>query len=485
MVSGTPGRPAHAAPASPLGYLVYYVLLALNLAGLLMFLWVNQLLQDGYIELAHGNAGWTLASQRTAALTKAARDANAPVNEVFNTGNVDVEKERLGLALADLFARVRQESEALGALPNASQSHRLLFNLQQAETHLRRMETASLRVFDDFAAGRKKSADSAMAMADRKLGDFLDVMAQRDLIIQGIESDLFLQGEQYRSGLSQVVRSGICILAALAALFSFYGIRLTRATQRAAREAIAAGEALALSEAQRRKLNDEREHLLASRQKFIADAAHQLRTPVAGMRLQIDHVLRSQDPAVLRPALERLHGATERVVRLSNQLLALASAEAGATDSTTFSEVDLVALVREVGLRSIPVAQGRNIDLGLDAPAGAVPVLGNPVLLGELVSNLVDNAVRYCPDFGCITLTVRDQPAPEVVVEDTGPGVPREEREKVFERFHRVLGSPGNGAGLGLAIVRDIARLHGAQATLADGAAGRGLRASVVFQNKK
>ncbi len=461
--------------ASPLSY---YLLFALNLIGLLMLARINGLLQDGYVELAESNVTWTQVNQRTAALTKAAREANEPVNEVFHTGQVSFERERLRIHLIDLFALLQAEKAALALLPHIAQRNRLLFNLEQAEKHIKWMAAESRQVFNHLENGQKKQADSGMALSDRKYADFLDVMAQRDTIVQSIQADLFLQGEKYRAGLSRLVYLGIGVIVLLTGLVAFYGVRLSLEARRAMAEARTAGAALRDSEENLLSVNDSLARLLSAQQRFIADAAHQLRTPIAGIKLQIERALKSHTMDEVRPALDQLHAASERVVRLSGQLLTLASAEAGSAHE---EDVDLKALARDVGLRWIARAQERGIDLGFEAGAQAVPVRGNTVLLGEMLSNLIDNAMRYSPDHGTITIAISSDPAPQLSVEDSGPGIRPEEREKVFERFHRGPGSKGDGAGLGLAIVHDIARSHGATVALEQARAGQGLCVRITF----
>ena len=460
---------------------IYYLLFALNLIGLLLIGRVNQLMQDGYLELSAANAVWSQTNQRTAALTKAARDSNAPVNDVFNTLRPAVEQERLRTSLSDLFALLEREKATLRELPVASQRNRLLSNLEQGEKHLQRMSEAGNQVFARLQSGDKPGADASMALADHNYGEFLDSMSHRDSIVDTLQSDLFLQGEQYRNGLSKMVSFGILVVGLLVLAVLIYGLQLARKAQRATAAARLSDQALRRSDANLRELNDNLEHLLSVQQRFIADAAHQLRTPIAGINLQIERAIQSDSMEEVRPALAQLQTASQRVVRLSGQLLTLASADPKVRNTPPFEDLDLGRLAREVGMRWLAGAHQKNIDLELDAGEEAVCIRGNAVLLEELVSNLIDNAVRYSPEYGRITVTVRALPTPQLSVEDNGPGIPVGEREKVFERFHRIAGSPGDGAGLGLAIVRDIARLHRAEVSLQERADGPGLCVRVAF----
>lgn len=220
---------------------------------------------------------------------------------------------------------------------------------------------------------------------------------------------------------------------------------------------------------------------IAAQQRFIADAAHQLRTPIAGLRTQAEIALRQDDPAELRRTLAQIDTATARTAHLVNQLLSLARAEPGAA-RPALQTLDLQALARDTTTEWVPRALARNIDLGFEDGAAATAVDGDAVLLRELLANLIDNAVRYTPAGGQVTVRVAG--AGDTVclsVEDTGPGIPPAERERVFERFHRLLGSDTAGCGLGLAIVREIALGHGAAVTLGDGAGGRGTLVRVGF----
>ena len=167
------------------------------------------------------------------------------------------------------------------------------------------------------------------------------------------------------------------------------------------------------------------------------------------------------------------------MTRLANQLLALARAEpGGATASREI--VDLAAIARRILDARAGTALDRDIDLGFEA--ASAPMTGDAAMLGELVANLVDNALLYTPPGGRVTVYV-DAPAggARLRVEDDGPGIPESERERVFDRFHRVLGSGVEGSGLGLGIVREIARAHAATVALAAPPSGAGLLAEVVF----
>ena len=215
--------------------------------------------------------------------------------------------------------------------------------------------------------------------------------------------------------------------------------------------------------------------------RFIADAAHQLRTPLAGLRSQTELALGERDPATVRRTLERLAAGTERATALANRLLTLA--RAGTYVRSKQSDVDLCALAKDVIPDHLPAANARRQDLGFEGPAGGASavVYGDRVLLRELLSNLVDNAVRYTPEGGIITVEVRRSGATaSLAVRDTGPGVPDDERAKVFEPFYRGRDAVAPGTGLGLAIVRTIAGAHGASVRLEPNTGG-GLCVAATF----
>lgn len=223
-----------------------------------------------------------------------------------------------------------------------------------------------------------------------------------------------------------------------------------------------------------------------SQRRFVADAAHQLRTPLAGLQAQVEAwALPASDSITLRAdQLQKLRDATRRTSQLANQLLALSRADARASMSEPRQPVDLKALCEEVLEEYLDRAGARQIDLGLEA--AEVQVQGYAWLLRELLSNLVDNAVRYTPAGGHVTLRCGPRAAGQgtalLEVEDDGPGVPEPERARLLERFYRVPGTSGEGNGLGLAIADEIARVHGSQLQIGAGAQGCGLRCTLWLE---
>jgi two-component system sensor histidine kinase TctE len=221
---------------------------------------------------------------------------------------------------------------------------------------------------------------------------------------------------------------------------------------------------------------------ISAQQRFIADAAHQLRTPIAGLKTQTELALRESHPDNMHETLRQLLTATEQSARLVNQLLSLARAEPGVKLGHAVERLDLARLARDSTTEWVPRALARSIDLGYDGEEGAAWIEGDPFLVRDMLGNLLDNAIRYTQRGGQVTVRVTGSSQTVALsVEDNGPGIPESERERVFERFYRVLGTGTEGCGLGLAIVREIALSHHAEVTLAAGAGGQGTVARVAF----
>jgi len=223
---------------------------------------------------------------------------------------------------------------------------------------------------------------------------------------------------------------------------------------------------------------------LDTQKAFVADAAHELRTPLAAVQIQSQLVARAKDDDSRKEALDDLQAGITRATRLAEQLLALARSEPDGKNTTT--PVDLHALLDECVGASVLVAQQRGVDLGIEATEAAT-VTGDPNALRVMFNNLIDNATKYTPDGGRVDVCLRvDEGRPVVEISDNGPGIPAEERERVFDRFYRVGASADRartdvaGSGLGLAIVRRIAEQHGAAVSLAESKGG-GLLVSIRF----
>lgn len=221
---------------------------------------------------------------------------------------------------------------------------------------------------------------------------------------------------------------------------------------------------------------------LAAQQRFIADAAHQLRTPVAALKTQTELAVRQVRDGDAQATLQQLHTAADHAARLVNQLLTLARAEPGSHRSVMRERINLAALARETAGEWVPRALTRGIDLGFDDASADTDISGDPFLVRELINNLIDNALNYTPSGGRVTVRVmRDAGLATLEVDDDGCGIPEDERERVFERFYRSTGGSPEGCGLGLAIVREIAQGHGASSTIRSGANDRGTRVIIAF----
>lgn len=220
---------------------------------------------------------------------------------------------------------------------------------------------------------------------------------------------------------------------------------------------------------------------IAAQQRFIANAAHQLRTPLAGLKLQVERAQREQDLPAMKPALMQIQGCADRMSHLTTQLLVLARSEPIDGDYE-LRPVDLYKLAKETCMDWVPKALQRNMELSFEGTKQALYVRGDEVLLQELLANLLDNAICYGRDYGNISVTVERYPSPRLSVEDDGPGIPEAEMGKIFERFYRIPGSSGDGCGLGLAIVKEIADLHKAQLELSRVSAAGGTRIDLVFK---
>ncbi|MCE3602036.1 sensor histidine kinase N-terminal domain-containing protein [Massilia sp. P8910] len=228
-------------------------------------------------------------------------------------------------------------------------------------------------------------------------------------------------------------------------------------------------------------------NLIASQRRFIADASHQLRTPLTVLKTQAELALRENDPAAMREIVRSIATTTDATVHLANRLLTLARVEHGSAGAG-MAPVSLTAIVRQVGLEMALPAVQKQIDLSLDAAdADKTLVAGHELMLHELVTNLVDNAIRYTPAGGKVALRVRVDGARVLLdVEDSGCGIAEDEREKVLTPFYRSSGAletnPG-GTGLGLSIVREVAAQHRADVTLTSASPGPGLKVVICFNS--
>lgn len=222
---------------------------------------------------------------------------------------------------------------------------------------------------------------------------------------------------------------------------------------------------------------------MAAHRRFIANAAHQLRTPLAGLRTQAELGVLETDPPAVRQCLDQVRQAAERATHLVNQLLSLARLEPRGGRPLLAENIDLDELARSATARWVPQALQAGLDLGYEGCPDQARVLGDRLLVEEMLGNLIDNAIRYVPPGGVATVHVAREPGAVVlIVEDNGPGIPEDERGHVLERFQRgSTAGPRTGSGLGLSIVREIADTHRASLRLESGDNGKGMRIRVAF----
>jgi two-component system sensor histidine kinase TctE len=221
---------------------------------------------------------------------------------------------------------------------------------------------------------------------------------------------------------------------------------------------------------------------MSAHSRFIANASHQLQTPLTLLNTQVSYALRSTDASAKDDALRAIREGVRHGIRVVNQLLTLSAAEFALAHSTRQSDVDLIDVVKRVLEESAMVAQSKQIDLGFEHYGAQAVVHAVPSMLQALVANLIDNALRYTPIGGVVTASVEARGDVNILrIADDGPGIPPEERERVFERFYRLRQDQSDGCGLGLPIVREIATASAAAVTLSEPPAGRGLVVLVTF----
>lgn len=223
------------------------------------------------------------------------------------------------------------------------------------------------------------------------------------------------------------------------------------------------------------------EENLHAQERFIADAAHQMKTPLTGLRMQAELAAAETEPQQLRRSAEQIARSAEQASHLIQQLLNLARAESSHDEVHRFEPVDLQELAREAARDWVPRAMAKGVDLGYEAVDGTLPIDGVPLLLRQMLDNLIDNAIKYTPAGGQVTIRAIAAEHYRLDVVDSGIGVPPEDRQRVFERFYRVLGTGQEGSGLGLPICAEIAELHRAAILLQAGDNDKGTCVTVVF----
>jgi two-component system sensor histidine kinase TctE len=313
----------------------------------------------------------------------------------------------------------------------------------------------------------------------------VDDSAPRTLSVQVAET-MDARRQLTRRISSEAAAVQLLLIAAAAALIAF-GVRRGLAPLKRLRDEVRARGANDLTPIHThsvprevapliRAINDhtERQRQLSEAQlRFIANASHQLKTPLTLLRAQLDHALQQRDHAAMRAVVEGMHRSSQATQRVMNQLLSLARSEPGRT--LDIQEVDLAELAREQTFDMLSLARAKAIDLGFEGEQ-PVPVRGEPVLLRELIANLVHNAISYTPAGGQVTVRVGwHEGRARLSVIDNGPGIAPDERPRVFERFYRGATTSEPGTGLGLAIVKEICDRHQIAVAIEDGPAGQGL----------
>ena len=221
---------------------------------------------------------------------------------------------------------------------------------------------------------------------------------------------------------------------------------------------------------------------MQAQKRFIGHAAHQIRTPLSALRLESELMLSTGLPDDVRERALRIKTVTDKMIRMGQQLLVLVRADESARPQDSFVRLDLCDWARQSGGEWIPTARMQNVDMQFVAPEEPVWIDADPILLDELLGNLIDNALRYGARGGQIRLQVSANP-PSLIIEDNGVGITPDDAERVFEAFYRSSSTVGSGpgSGLGLAIVREIARAHGGWWSLSSRPKVEGTRIAVVF----
>jgi two-component system sensor histidine kinase TctE len=363
---------------------------------------------------------------------------------------------------------------------------------------------ALLAGYDDLPLPRRRPPTESASFFDARIrGRAVRVVAyEQPIFSAGWQGEVLVQVAETQAGRDALVRdiwltsvTRQAALVCLGALLVWFGLRRGLQPVTRLRDTMLARDPGSVAKLEEASVPHELQPLVAAindyagrldrhmsaHSRFIADASHQLRTPLTVLNTQVTYALRNEDPVARGEALVAIRSSVQHGVHLVQQLLAFTTAESGAGGRPP-QRVDLVEVVTAVLEREAWRAGERGIDLGFQGDSTGAIVSGNRDLLLELVSNLVDNALRYTPRGGQVTVGVEaGEGRVRVSVHDNGPGIPAAERERVFERFYRLQNSVSDGCGLGLAIVREIAASHGAEVRLQDGPAGRGLTVLAIF----
>ncbi len=224
---------------------------------------------------------------------------------------------------------------------------------------------------------------------------------------------------------------------------------------------------------------------IESQKRFVANAAHQFRTPLAALKTYIYYAKKLPADLKMKDVLNKIDTGTERMSHLSTKLLALAKAEPANCSSDRYERIDLNLIASEITAEFVPEATKRDLELNFSGSESPALVIGDPHNLAELTANLVENSVLHSAPGAKVSVAVTNGPSIRLSVQDNGPGIPVEERSRVFERFYRVLGTEASGSGLGLSIVKEIADSHKAVVAIDDGPNGVGTVVSVLFSSKE
>lgn len=296
--------------------------------------------------------------------------------------------------------------------------------------------------------------------------------------------------QKWRSILTNTILVGIVVPQLLLALLSFfiiwYGVKKGLAPLDALQDAVSQRSEQDLSPIELpnipqevslvansvNQLMSKLQHLITAQNRFVADAAHQLRTPLAGAQAQLELADQETTSSQIKALLPRAHQSLDKLLHTINQLLVLARSQPEAAATVNMITLDLNGLAKELALEIAPTALKKNIDLGFEPSLVPATIIGNLDRLKDLLNNLMDNAIRYTPAGGTVTVALDvSETLVNLTVEDNGPGVSDAEKDKIFDRFHRALESKQHeqsGSGLGLAIVKEIASLHGATIIVTD-----------------
>ena len=233
------------------------------------------------------------------------------------------------------------------------------------------------------------------------------------------------------------------------------------------------------------KLMQELNLSIQSQNRFVSDAAHQLRTPLAGILAQIELALDTKNAAEIQKRLENINESSKRLIHIINQLLTLSKSQSPALQHTELEPLDLVAFTKQVTSIMLPAADLKHIDLGYEGSEEVLNIMADEGRLYDLIHNLIDNAIKYTADHGKVTLAVdlKDNKV-RLVVEDNGIGIPKEDQTMIYERFYRGDNVNAAGAGVGLAIVKEIADIHNARIEIDSRQDKEGTRFYVYFDLK-